>query len=64
MFCIEKQASLPYLFNSLSAVPMSLYWGSSRRDMRSRMLTGQSVPIFRCDREMRINADRHIFDDQ
>jgi hypothetical protein len=28
------------------------------------LLTGQSVPIFRCDREMRINADRHIFDDQ
>jgi hypothetical protein len=31
---------------------------------RIGLLTGQSVPIFRCGRERRFNADRHVFDDQ
>jgi hypothetical protein len=33
-------------------------------DERPGLLTGQSLAIFRCGREMRINADRHVFDDQ
>jgi hypothetical protein len=36
----------------------------NRLNERIGLLTGQSVPIFRCGREMRINADRHVFDDQ
>src|ERR1039458_4323398 len=31
-------------------------------EMRFGLLTGQSVPIFRCGREWRFNADRHVFD--
>ena len=28
------------------------------------LLTGQSVPIFRCGRKRRFNADRHALNDQ
>jgi hypothetical protein len=28
------------------------------------LLTGQSVPIFRCGRKRRFNADRHVLNDQ
>ena len=31
---------------------------------RIALLTGQSVPIFRCGRKRRFNADRHVLNDQ
>jgi hypothetical protein len=39
---------------------------SSRFGLETRigLLTGQSLPIFRCGRERRFNADRHVLNDQ
>jgi hypothetical protein len=36
----------------------------SELEERFGLLAGQSVSIFRCGRERRFNADRHVFDDR
>jgi|ERR1700691_5241500 hypothetical protein len=39
-------------------------WRIFSVDERFALLTGQSVPIFRCGRKRRFNVDRHVLNDQ
>jgi hypothetical protein len=68
---IAPESAFRRLLNSgsaLSGMPTnrskSQDWAWSNLETRIGLLTGQSLPKFRCDRKRRFNADRHVLREQ